>query len=271
MQTNLNNLTLDNLSRSLSITTEELLNITKNPKKLYYKKLKQKKNGGIRILEVPIHSLKLVQKSLLKKVLYKLPISPKLFGGPGSSTKKAVFSHTQKATVTAMDINNFYPSIKSYHVRNIFLQHKALKEIAEILTRLVTYKNHLPQGAPTSTYIGLLVLQSATQQIEKMLEQIPKSSFSIYIDDIIISGPKGIKRFIPMIRKILKRYRFKINDKTTIMNWNKEQICLNIRLNNGIEPTKSYLQEIKELAKNVPASDPGLRSKRSHVNFLLRT
>lgn len=269
MQTDLSCLTRDNLSKSLSITSDKLINFTKSPKKFYYKKSKRKKNGGTRILEIPIHSLKLVQKYLLKKILYKLPISPMLFGGPGSSTKKAVISHTQKATVTAMDINNFYPSIKSYHIRNVFLQHKATKEIAEILTRLVTYKNHLPQGAPTSTYVGLLVLQSAAQQIEKMLKKIPRSSFSIYIDDIIISGPEGIKRFVPMIRKILKRYRFEINDKTNIMNRDREQVCLNIGLNNGIEPPKSYLQELKELARKVPASDPRLRRKKAYIDFLL--
>jgi RNA-directed DNA polymerase len=152
----------------------------------------------------------------------------------------------------------------------MFLQYKVTKEVAEILTRLVTCKNHLPQGAPTSTYIGLLVLQPVVQKVEKILKKIPKSSFSVYVDDIIISGPEGIKRLIPILRKVLKRYRFEINDKTNIMNWNTEQVCLNIRLNNRIEPPKSYLQEIKDLAKKVPASDPGLRGKRAYANFLLK-
>ena len=102
-----------------------------------------------------------------------------------------------------------------------------------------------------------------------MLKKIPRSSFSIYVDDIIISGPEGIKRFVPIIRKILKRYRFEINDKTNIMNRDKEQVCLNIGLNNGIEPPKSYLQELKELARKVPASDPRLRHKKVYIDFLL--
>lgn len=193
-----------------------------------------------------------------------------LFGGPGSSTKKAAAEHTRKHVLITTDIKAFFPSVKSYIVKNMFLRFGASEEISRILTRLLTHKNHLPQGVPTSPAIGRLVLFPFAEELNRLLNKIPKSSFSIYVDDIILSGPKGVKGFLSVIRKILIRHGFKINEKTRIMYRSEEQVCLNIRVNDGIEPPKSYIHEIKELEKIVPLSNPILKGKISYVNYLKR-
>ena len=153
----------------------------------------------------------------------------------------------------------------------MFLRYGASREISNMLTRLVTHSNHLPQGSPTSPAIGRFVLQPFAEEFENILSKIPRAAFSVYVDDIILSGPETIKGFLSTIRKILFRYGLEINDKTKLMYRHEEQICLNIRVNNGIAPPTSYINELRELSKIFPLSHPKLKGKYSYVAYLKRS
>ncbi|MEW6455827.1 MAG: reverse transcriptase family protein [Acidobacteriota bacterium] len=264
----LKTLNLQSLSNIFGISVQEIIKLSKIAPKLYHEAHIPKKNGKNRKLEIPNTNLKQIQRIILHKILDKLYIHPKLFGGPGSSTKKAVAEHTRKHVLITADIKDFFPCVKSYHVRNMFLRYGASEDTSRILTRLLTYKNHLPQGAPTSPAIGRLVLFPFAEELDNLLNKIPKSSFSIYVDDIILSGPKGVKGFLSTIRKMLAHYGFKINKKTKIMYRSEEQVCLNIRVNDGFAPPTNYLNELKKLAEIVPPSNPTLKGKISYINYL---
>lgn len=267
----LDDLTVEIIAKKTGLPYTSLLELANDAPFLYYEKSISKNGGGIRKLEIPHLILKNFQKKLLEKILNKISTHPKLYGKAGTSTKKAVADHVKKAMVITMDIKDFFPSIKVSKIKNLFIQNGATNEVAKILTRLVTRKNHLPQGAPTSPYVGRLVLQKFAEELEKLLGKIPKSSFSIYVDDITISGPKGIKRIQNTISKILKHHGFGINEnKTKVMNRDDEQVSLNICLNNRIEATKKFLKEIEKLAKKVPASDSTLQGKKSYVKYLMK-
>jgi hypothetical protein len=268
MTDNLENLNLSSLSKIVGIPVQELLNISEIAPKLYYHSLIPKKNGKHRKLEIPHSNLKRIQTIILHEILDKLDIHPDLFGGPGTSTKKAAQAHVRKHLLITTDIKDFFPGVKSYHIRNMFLRQRASLEISGILTRLVTHNNHLPQGSPTSPAIGRLVLQPFAEELENILNKIPRAAFSIYVDDIILSGPKGIKGFLSTIRKMLLRYGLKINNKTKLMYRNQEQVCLNIRVNDGIAPPISYLNELKELSKIYPSSHPKIKGKASYMKYL---
>lgn len=267
----LESLSVETLAKKIGIPCIALLELSTDAPLLYFKKSIPKNGSGTRKLEIPYLILKNLQKKLLKKILHKIPVHLKLYGSPGTSTKKAVAEHVKKATVITMDIKDFFPNIKGFKVKNIFIRHGATIDIAKILTRLVTHKNHIPQGAPTSPCIGRLVLQQFAEELEKLLKKIPKSSFSIYVDDITISGSKKIKGFQNTICKMLNRHGFETNkNKTKIMNRDEEQVSLNIKLNNRIESTEKFLKEIEELEKEVPSSNPVLQGKKSYVKYLMR-
>lgn len=255
----------------MGIPVQELLNISKIAPKLYYYKLVPKKSGNQRKLEIPHTNLKRIQTIILHEILDNLDTHPDLFGGPGTSTKKAAQAHIQKHLLITTDIKDFFPSVKSHSVRDMFLRHGASKEISGLLTRLVTHKNHLPQGSPASPAIGRLVLQPFAEELESILNKIPRAGFSIYVDDIILSGPKGTKGFLSTIRKMLLRYGLKINNKTKLMYRNQEQVCLNISVNDGIAPPASFLNELKELSKIYPPSHPKMRGKTSYAKWLRKS
>lgn len=271
MSNNLEYINIENLSNILGINCNKLLKLVKISPRLYHE-IKIKKNNKTRTIEIPNSILKNTQKLLLNKVLYNLEAHPQLYGRQGTSIKKAVADHTRKPVVILIDIKNFFPSVSDTKIRKMLLSRNANKEIANIITRLCTYKRHLPLGAPTSPCIGRLVLNPFAINLDKMLTQIhPNAIFSVYVDDIIVSGPRNLRNSISTIYKILDRFGFKANeDKTKVMNKNDEQVALNICLNNRIEPTANYLKEVENMAKTVDASDPALRGKRAFIEYLFR-
>lgn len=264
------NLTLDEISSALAIPVRPLLLLAKDAKFLYRKATISKKENKFRVLEIPHDVLKYFQRELLHIILDKIQIHSSLYGGPGTSTKKAVHMHINKPMVITMDIKDFFPSIKKYHVINAFEKMGMKSRLPQILADLVTYHNHVPQGAPTSTSIGRIVLSPFAFKLDKILKEIsPKTALSIYVDDITISGPRGLKRMIPTIAKMLRRYSYQINrDKTQIMCERDEQISLNIRLNKRIEATTRFLAEIEELEKQLPPWSPKLLGKKSYIRYL---
>ncbi|MGB7294172.1 MAG: reverse transcriptase family protein [Candidatus Aminicenantales bacterium] len=265
---NLENISVSSLCHILGLSDFELRKFIRAAPRLYYPKLIQQKNQKIRKLEIPHRRLKNYQTIILREVLSGLKDDSRIFGGPGTSTKDAMRLHTHKPVLITSDIKDFFPSIKAFHVRNAFRKHGASEEMADILTRLVTHHNRLPQGAPTSPAIGRLILQPIAEELDNILKNIRKFSLSIYVDDIILSGPIGIKGFLSTIRRMLLRHGFRLNEKTKIMYRNEEQVCLNIRVNDGIAPPTLYIEKVRELANIIPKSDPRLKGKMAYIEYL---
>lgn len=267
----LSELSVDLFAKKIGIPKDILLELTEFAPNLYTERFHPKKSGGFRTLEIPYYFLKKIQKSLLVEVFNKIPTHPKLFGTKRTSIKDAVQAHTKKEMVITMDIKNFFPSTKSYIIKNRLIKNGASAEIAGLLTRLITYKNHLPQGAPTSSCIARIVLHPLALEIESYLSNIPSADFSIYADDITLSGPHGIKRIKNSIQKLLSRYKYEINrSKVYIMNSNQDQVSLGLKLNHGIEATDKMLREIDKLEIQLPPDHPTLLGKKGWIKYITK-
>ncbi len=267
----LSELNIDLLAKIIGLPKACLLELTEFAPSLYIECSLPKKDGGFRTLEIPNNFLKNVQKSLHVKLFNKLHTHPKLFGTKGTSIKDAVQAHTKRDMVITMDIKNFFPNTKSYLIKNSLIINGASTEIAGLLTRLITNKNHLPQGAPTSSSIARIVLHPVAVEIERYLSNIPFSDFSIYADDITLSGPHGIKRIKNSIQKLISRYKYEINkSKVYVMNSHQDQISLGLKLNRGIEATDKMLKEIESLEIHLPPDHPTLVGKKGWIKFLTK-
>jgi len=266
----LSEITIKDIALLLKITEENLAKLSEKAPHMYYTREMRKRNGGIRIIEAPHTSLNKIQKILLDQLFSGLSYDPILFGGKGSSTKKAVRRHTRKALVITLDIKDFFPNVKSHKVKKMFIRRGAKHDVADLLTRLVTYKNHLPQGAPTSPCIARLILNPVAIHIKRVVRSVKaRIEPSIWVDDIIISGPKGLKRLKKTLISIFNRYDFQIpEEKFKIMPDNQEQVSLGIRLNDGIGVPSSYLQKYKAECKKLGASSKRCQGMKAHIRNL---
>lgn len=263
--------TVESLARKLGMNANALLALARKAPKLYRSWPEPKKSGkGYRIIEAPYANLKAVQRILLDKVLSKLPVNSMLFGGKGSSPKKAVERHTRKPLVIAMDITDFFPSVKRHMIRQALRKRGASAEVAKILARLMTHKNHVPHGAPTSPCITRIVLHPVAEHIDRLLRSIGhESDASIYVDDLTLSGPNGLNRLQKTIDGIFERYGFSIHpNKIQIMSRDKEQVSLGIKLNHGIDIPSHYIVKYREKLRQVGPSDPRVKGMRSYIHSL---
>jgi hypothetical protein len=101
-------------------------------------------------------------------------------------------------------------------VKNMFVQQfKCAKDIAGILADICCYqKKHLPTGSAISGYIAFFAnkyLFDAVNEIAKEKECV----FTLYVDDLTISGSAATKSLINNVRNEIKRHGLSTKQKKT--------------------------------------------------------
>lgn len=207
----------------LKIPKEELLALVADADNYYEPYVQKKmKNGKLkeRPIEPSIDYLKSVQKRINKVVLTPaiedLPLE--IMGGRKTfSVVRNAKHHSGSKALMKYDVKSFFPSISYEHVYYIYRYRlNYCEEAANILTKLTTYpsdkkKAHVPQGAPTSTSLAILAIEKTCLKIKHITDSIGLS-FSIWVDDITISGPYDrLAEARPKISYALSRSPFTIH------------------------------------------------------------
>lgn len=172
-----------NTVRSLSISSNSLYKIYNEPKK----------SGGFREIAQPCRELKAVQAWILRNILDKLNSSPYSKGfEKGKSILDNAQPHAGASYLLSVDLENFFPSIKSYKVYGVFRSVGYNKEMCKLLTNLCTYYDSLPQGAPSSPKLANLTCARLDARIHGYAG--PKGiTYTRYADDITLSANTAIK------------------------------------------------------------------------------
>lgn len=167
-----------------------------------------KRSGGSRRLLVPVAELKAVQKKLLHQVLAKLSVHPAVTGfEAGQSIVHNANRHVGQQVVLKMDIEEFFPSTTAERLTKYFQRIGWNREAAELLTRLTTHENGLPQGAPTSPRLSNLVNRRLDTRIAWAARK-RRATYTRYADDITISFPRdNAKRVRGMVQYVRHRLR----------------------------------------------------------------
>ncbi|MFK5975073.1 MAG: reverse transcriptase family protein [Sulfurovum sp.] len=167
----------------------------------YYSEIIFIKNKKTRILSEPSLELKYIQKYILHNILYRHRAEYKLDKCiTGFLQKKSILDnarpHLNRLAIIKMDIKDFFPSITRKMIYNIFRKYNKFSyEYSYILSHLVTYKNVLPQGTPTSPFLANICAKGIDYKINKLIEVINKRqkmniAYTRYADDITISFDK---------------------------------------------------------------------------------
>ncbi len=238
------------------LTHREIVEILE--KNLFYNYVpRKKKDGSVRKCYAPNEELKRLQRAILEKILYKIPVSGNLYGFvPEIQMKTGATKHIRRGLeryidgvkvinensvspwMLQLDLADFFPSIKK-EIVNAMLEdvltslayERFLRdgdvfiELCKIITEIVTYKGGLPQGASTSPYIANLVVSwsGVAEELASYCynDIYPACSFvfSFYADDITVSS---LARGRPSIKKSIKSIErggvVRINPKKTRLN-----------------------------------------------------
>ena len=228
-----------------------LLSIT-NSKHTFYKHYEiPKHNGGIRQIEEPFPALKEIQNWILKNILE--PASFKFVSSvakafiPGKSIKENARFHKKQNIVVALDIKDFFGSIKFKYIYSLFIKLGYNKPVSVLLAHLCTYKGVLPQGAPTSPMLSNLFIFDVDKKIFGYCLK-RKIRYTRYADDLTFSSDKiNVNHLIAYVNNNIKTLSLALNnDKTKVMGRGMSQHVTGIVVNEKMQVPRTIRKKIRQ-------------------------
>jgi RNA-directed DNA polymerase len=191
-----------------------------------------KKNGKKRPISEPLPSLKEIQIWILENILEKVPVSPfaKAYK-PQTRLIENLKFHKNQPKVFTLDLENFFSSIRIELVEKIFLELGYSNMVSNMLAKLCTKDNVLPQGAPTSPYLSNLIFKEADAIISEYCKQ-RKIKYTRYADDLSFSADFDENELLNIVTETIKNLSLRINEsKTKLMTPNMRQTVTGIVVN----------------------------------------
>jgi RNA-directed DNA polymerase len=177
----------------------------------YHYEWREKRSGGVRLLEKLKEALKLHQRRVLDKIVSAIPAHAAVHSFlPSRSVRSYVEGHAGKAAVLRMNLADFFPSLTAARVRALirtagypdavarfFTGLMCLDTPSSVLSQAAKRTMHasrerlaspgLPQGAPTSAALSNVLLFRLDTHIAGIAESMG-AHYTRYADDMAFSG-----------------------------------------------------------------------------------
>ena len=233
----------------LGISPRLIVQIIRNPARHYRSFQLSKKGGGQRTIDSPRTFLKVIQQFLTDYYLSGLPVHQNVESyRQGHSIVSNAKRHCQRAFVANIDIKDYFGSINRSHVVGILKSVGYEEFSAEIVSRLCTKDDVLPQGAPTSPALSNTFLFDFDKAISDQCSK-KSLSYSRYADDISISGDEKppILEMIELSREMLvEEYGLRLNDtKTRIASHHGQQKVTGVVVNEEPRPPREFRRKVR--------------------------
>ena len=236
------------LVRDLGFSGKTLYSVSNHINKHYHPVRIPKKNGEYRQLNVPDDLLKAIQRKINNTLLQMEEISPYATAYRiGGSTRLNAYPHIGKGVLLKMDIRHFFDKLifplvkeKAFPVNRYSEQNRVL------LTFLCTYKDALPQGAPTSSNISNIIMKDFDDKVGAWCAD-NGISYTRYCDDMTFSGDFDPTQVIHLVRKELRKMGLYINNKKTVIaRKGQYQSVTGIVVNDKFSVPTAYKKKIKQ-------------------------
>ena len=199
-----------------------------------------------RTLTIPSAELMSLQRDLLKKLFYLLPLPDCLGHGRRRGVVWALERHQGHSHLFHADIKDFFPSVSPDRVRRALLGLGVRPVAAQLITDLVTFRNILPQGAPTSVAVGDVVLYPIDQRIRGLADR-HELTYTRYVDDITLSGRGGpVERFSREVARYLQDDDWVLSDKGGLYGPDQSHRMLNAIVNRKPNVTPHYYASVRD-------------------------
>lgn len=238
--------------------------------------IKKRNSNEERCLSVPSFRVKCVQRRILEYILYTQNCPSNVTGFvPYRSVVDNAKPHTSKEYIYKFDIKDFFHSINSRRVFNLFYSFGFSRKISDALTKLCTYKERLPQGAPTSPYIANLVCKRLDKRLIAATEKYG-FTYTRYADDITISGNRTVMYYKNLFIKIILEEGFKLNEsKIHLIRNGQQKRVTGIVVNERVTIGRKEIRKLKQILYHIETK--GLQShlehigcKNNHKNYIIR-
>ena len=159
-----------------------------------------------RIIEEPKPQLKLIHQRFAR-LLAQIETPDYLHSGvKGRSYITNANAHGTDHACVKLDIKKFFPSSSSHHVQRFFqdvLEYPP--DVASRAKQLLTHDGHLPTGGNASTILSFWAYKPMFDEIDALARE-NDCEFTLYVDDMSITGVFANRKFQQAARKIIARY-----------------------------------------------------------------
>lgn len=291
---------VEQLAQYLELQNEKELVLLADPNQLelrpgtphevrnYWTRRIPKRGGGMRILFAPKPRLKAVQRRILRDILEPIFPHPAATGFRKQMDISAnALPHVGQRIVAAMDLEDFFPSIRNRRVAAFFRWLGYPSPVAHALTLLCTasHPRHvtapswrcLPQGAPTSPALANLLCYRMDVRLSALAKKF-NARYTRYADDLTFSGDNdfkhGFRKFLPLARLIIRAEGFRLHPrKFRFMRRGRLQrvtgLIVNDRLSVG-RRERDRLKAILHNARKAGSLETQNRDRHEHFDQHLR-
>lgn len=227
-----------------------VLALSNEPEKYYKEYQIPKRHGGMRTIEEPYPDLKYIQSWILKNILEKVckhyvSVVSKAFT-PGSRLRDNARFHRSKKQVVVLDIKNFFTNVSFGAVYDVFLKMGYTQALATLFTKICTYGECLPQGAPTSPMLSNMVMFKFDGRLWEYCKK-RKVNYTRYADDMTFSGDDiKIAHLITYVNQGLPDKLCLNKKKTNVMGRGRSQRVTGIVVNDKVQVPRKYRDRIRQ-------------------------
>ncbi len=239
------------LAVCLGVSPKLISQIANRPARHYRHFPLPKASGGVRDIESPRVFLKVIQWFLADHVFVRLPVHPAVHSFRlGRSVVSNATPHVGKRYVGSMDIENFFGSISRTQVREHLTNCGFKGWESDLISKLCTNQDHLPQGAPTSPVISNSLLFDFDHHTQRYCNE-QNLEYTRYADDITISGQSRAKiseAFKVVELRLRESYRLRVrSDKTRIASRHGQQQVTGVVVNSDAAPPRMLRRRVRAM------------------------
>lgn len=221
-----------------------------------------------RNIDNPRRELKAIQRRIARRLLDTQSLPDFIQGAvKGKSITTNAGKHLGSPKLVRLDIRKYFPSFEARHVYEVW--HTVLgcnSKIAMLLTRLVTYQGHLPQGAPTSTALANIYMAYLLSPIAAEAA-IAGVQITVWVDDIAISGSDAL-HWVERVRRPLAEKGFSFPRRKRVISLkNDSKVLTGTRL--GRYHVRALPQALKSIRAGIHKLRAGLIPKSEQPAYLL--
>lgn len=229
-----------------------------------------------RWIEAPDAELKLIQRNLLDRVLYRSAPTKWAHGFVrGRSIVTGAETHVGRKWVVNLDIKDFFPSVTRRQVAECIEPLCQTPAENELITRLVTRRGRLPQGAPTSPHLANLVVRRMDARLAGLAES-NGWNYTRYADDMSFSGDTAPEAIIKTAKTIVRQSGFGLSaQKTQIRGQHQRQCVTGLTVNERVAIPKtqrrllrSMLHRLESESQTIGPVDSRLDVIAGYLSFL---
>lgn len=236
----------------------QLEGLINNP--IYHHYTIKKKKGGERQIFAPEKQLKKIQKHLnyflqayylmiKPNEVHGFVVNPHYLGTHCNILENAKV-HTGKKYVLNIDLKDFFPSISTMQVKQVFTSSYFgfNEQIATALTLLTTYESKLPIGSPASPVISNFICLQLDSDLKKFADT-NGLTYTRYADDLTFSSDTKISNDnILDIINLIKKNNFEINEKKLrLQTAGQKQTVTGLTVNEKANVDRKLLKKIRAM------------------------